>query len=165
MLYQIIFGWLHCYDVTLVKKCNKPLLQKSETKVITYKNLLKVSKKNNSGVSRINQIISKLLVLSKPLQFWTCGAFSRFTFHILKTTWGILLPGNSWNYMPPILVSSPAKRITTQSLVIGKLNREALFVTSSVPTRNCLFKVSNWNTRIRCQNCSRLGMQTLERCQ
>ena len=158
-------GGLHCYEVTLVKQCNKPLQQKSETKVITYKNVLKVSEKNNSGVSRINQIKSKLLVLSKPLQFRTCGAFSRFTFHILKTTWGILLPGNSWNYMPPILVPSSAKRITTQSLVIAKLNRQDLFVTSSFPTRNYLFKVSNWNTRIRCQNCSILGMKTLERCQ
>ena len=31
LLYQIIFERLHRYKVTLVKKCNKPLLQKSET--------------------------------------------------------------------------------------------------------------------------------------
>ena len=57
---------LHCYEVTLIKKCNKPLLQKSETKVFDQKrfikNLLKVSEKNNSGVLRINQIMSKLLI-------------------------------------------------------------------------------------------------------
>ena len=71
-LHQIIFGWLHCYEVTLVEKCNKPLLQKRETKVFDQKrfanNLLKVSEKNNSGVLRINQIMSKLLILSKRLQ-------------------------------------------------------------------------------------------------
>ena len=66
--------------------------------------------------------------------------------------------------MPPILVSS-------FTLVIAKLNGrkdfiwKALLVMSSVPTRNYLFKVSNWNTRIRCENCSRLRMKTLERCQ
>ena len=42
---------------------------------------------------------------------------------------------------------------------------EALFVISSVPARNYLFKVSNWSTRIRCENCSRLRMKTQERCQ
>ena len=30
---------------------------------------------------------------------------------------------------------------------------------------NCLFKVSNWSTRIRCENCSRLRMKAVERCQ
>ena len=68
LLYQIIFGWLYCYELTLVKKCNKPLLQKSETKIFVQRRfikiLLKVSEKNNSGVSRINQIMSKLLTLS-----------------------------------------------------------------------------------------------------
>ena len=34
-----------------------------------------------------------------------------------------------------------------------------------VPTRNYLSKVSNWSTRIRSENCSRLRMKTLERCQ
>ena len=36
---------------------------------------------------------------------------------------------------------------------------------SSVPAMNYLFKVSNWSTRIRCENCSRWRMKTLERCQ
>ena len=43
--------------------------------------------------------------------------------------------------------------------------REALFVILTVLTRNYLFKVNNWSTRIRCENCSRLRMKTLERCQ
>ena len=42
---------------------------------------------------------------------------------------------------------------------------EALFVISSLPAMNYLFKVSNWSTRIRCENCSRLRMKTLERSQ
>ena len=95
LLYQIIFGWLHYYEVNLVKKCNKPLLQKCETTIFDQKrfikNLLKVSKKNILGILRINQVMSKLSILSKCLQFWTCPAFLRFTFHILQTTWGILL--------------------------------------------------------------------------
>ena len=78
---------------------------------------------------------------------------------------------DSWNYMPPILVPSSAKRITTQILVIAKLNgknilfSDALFVISSVPTRNYLLKFSNWSTKISCENCLRLRMKTLERCQ
>ena len=83
LLYQIIFGWLHCYEVALRSKVF------DQKRFI--KNLLKVSEKNNSGVLRKNQITSKLLILSKRLQFWTCPTFSRFTFHILQTTWGILL--------------------------------------------------------------------------
>ena len=46
-----------------------------------------------------------------------------------------------------------------------KLFWEALFVISSVPARNYLFRVSNWSTRIRCENYSRLRMKTLEKCQ
>ena len=41
LLYQIILGQLHCYEVTLVKKCYKPLLQKSETKVFDQKKIYK----------------------------------------------------------------------------------------------------------------------------
>ena len=82
-----------------------------------------------------------------------------------------VIVGDSWNYMPLILVPSSDKHVATQILVIAKWNGrkyffwEALYVMSSVPTRNYLFKVSNWNTRIRCENCSRLRMKTLERCQ
>ena len=36
--------------------------------------------------------------------------------------------GDSRNYMPPILVTSSAKRITTQILVIGKLNGTKEFI-------------------------------------
>ena len=78
--------------------------------------------------------------------------------------------GDSRNYMPPILVISSAKRITTQILVIGKLNGtkefiwKALFVILSVPTRYYLLQVSNRSTRIRRENCSKFRMKTLERC-
>ena len=95
LLYQIILGRLHCYEVTLIKKWNKPLLQKSERKAFDQKrfikNLLKVSEKNDLALSRINQIMSKVLILSERLPFWTCRAFSHFTFHILEITGGILL--------------------------------------------------------------------------
>ena len=77
--------------------------------------------------------------------------------------------------MPPILVPSSVKPIAAQILVITKLNGRkyftlrgfvALFLISSVPARNYPFKVSNCSTRIiRCENCSRLRMKTLEQCQ
>ena len=69
LLYCIIFGRLHCYEVTLVKMCNKPLLQKTETKIfdqkVFIKNLFKVNEKSKSAVLRINQVMSKLLTLIK----------------------------------------------------------------------------------------------------
>ena len=71
--------------------------------------------------------------------------------------------------MPPINVPFSTKRIATRILVIAKLNGRKDFILRSfvysVPTRNYLFKFSNWSTRIRCKNCSRLKMKTLERCQ
>ena len=71
LFYQIIFERLHSYEVTLAKKCNKPLLQKSETKIFAQKwfikNLFKVNENNNLCGLRINQIIYKLLILSKHL--------------------------------------------------------------------------------------------------
>ena len=36
--------------------------------------------------------------------------------------------GDSWNYMPPILVPSSAKRIATQILLIAKLNEREYFI-------------------------------------
>ena len=36
--------------------------------------------------------------------------------------------GDSWNYMPPILVPSSAKRIATQIVVIAKLNGKKDFI-------------------------------------
>ena len=101
LLYQIIFGRLHCYEVTLVKKCNKPQLQKSETKFFDQirfiKNLFKVSEKNNSGVLRINQIMSKLLISSKRLEFWTCRAFSHFKFY--KHLWHFIITDHKWKLL------------------------------------------------------------------
>ena len=79
--------------------------------------------------------------------------------------------GDSWNYMPPIVISSSAKHIATHILVIAKLNGTKDFILggfvcdTNVPARNYLFKVSNWSTRIRCENCSKLKVKTLEWCQ
>ena len=36
-----MFGRLHYYEVTLIKKYNKPLLQKSETKIFKQKKIHK----------------------------------------------------------------------------------------------------------------------------
>ena len=63
---------MHCYDVTLVTKCNKLLLQKSEAKIFDQKrvieNFFKVNEKNNLGILRMNQIMSRLLTLSESSQ-------------------------------------------------------------------------------------------------
>ena len=68
LLYHILFGWLHCYEITFVKKCNKLLLQKSEAKIFDQKgfieNLFNINENNDLKVLRINQIMSKLLTLS-----------------------------------------------------------------------------------------------------
>ena len=44
------------------------------------------------------------------------------------TILGISILGDSRNYMPPILISYSAKRITTQILVIAKLNGRKDFI-------------------------------------
>ena len=78
---------------------------------------------------------------------------------------------DSGNYMAPILVLSSAKLIARKILVIAKLNGRKDFILKGFVcdiirlARNYLFKVSNWSTRIRCENCSRLRMKILERCQ
>ena len=59
LLSNIMFGRLHYYEVTLIKKYNKPLLQKSETNVFKQKkkiikNLLKVNEKKTSDLLRLN---------------------------------------------------------------------------------------------------------------
>ena len=72
--------------------------------------------------------------------------------------------------MPPIFVPYSAKRIATQILVIAKINKrkirfwESLLVIPSTFEKNCLFKVSNWSTRITCENCLRLRLKTPKRC-
>ena len=66
---HIIFEQLHCYEITPLKKCNNPVLQKSETNIFEkkryMKNLFKVNEKNKLCVLRRNQIMSKLLTLIK----------------------------------------------------------------------------------------------------
>ena len=74
--------WSYSYKKSVINHCYKKVKQRFSTKKRFIKNLLKVSEKNNSDVSRINQIMSKLLILSKRLQFWTCRAFSHFTNHL-----------------------------------------------------------------------------------
>ena len=72
LLSHIIFGQLQLYEVTLVKRYNKPLLkkvkQKCSYKKDFIKNLFKVNEKKNSAVLRLNQIMFKLLTMSKCLQ-------------------------------------------------------------------------------------------------
>ena len=68
--------------------------------------------------------------------------------------------------MPPILVTSSAKRIATQILVIAKLNGKdfilKVFVCDIIhPSKELLFKVSSLSTRIRRENCSILRMSML----
>ena len=76
-----------------------------------------------------------------------------------------------WNNMPPFLVFSYAKSIAIKFWQLQNKIEEkiliwkALFVIPSIPTRNYLFKVSNWSKRITRENCSRLGKKPLEQCQ
>ena len=57
LLSHIIFERLYSYEVTLVKKYNKPLLQKSETKIFDqkrfHKKLVPNQRGNNSGVLKV----------------------------------------------------------------------------------------------------------------
>ena len=59
LLSHIIFERLHCYEVTLVKKYNKPLLKKNETKIfdqkIFHKILFPSQREKNSGILRLNR--------------------------------------------------------------------------------------------------------------
>ena len=132
-----------------------------------HKKLVQSQREQNSGIFRLNKIISKLLTISKCLQL-NCYQIQQLLaivknsmvnkkhcfehaerFHISHITCSIILLGDSWNYMPPIVVPSSAKHIATQVLVNGRKDFfwEASFVMSSVPTRNYLFKVNNWNRR------------------
>ena len=67
--------------------------------------------------------------------------------------------------MPPILVPSSAKRITTQIWVIAKLEGRKDFYFERFYLWYHSSQQSNWNTRISFENCSRLKMKTLEWCQ
>ena len=63
---------LHCYEVTLVTKYNKTLLQKSETKIFDqkrfHKKLNPSQQEKGSGVLRLDQIMSTFLTISKGLE-------------------------------------------------------------------------------------------------
>ena len=64
-----------------------------------------------------------------------------------------LIQGYNWNYVPPILIPSSAKRIATQILVTVKLNGRCNLVFRGYvsiwpfPANNYLFKIRNWSTR------------------
>ena len=72
LLSHIIFERLHCGEVTLVKKDNKTLLQKTETKIFDqqrfHKKLVSSQQEKKLGILRLNQILYKLLTISKCLQ-------------------------------------------------------------------------------------------------
>ena len=126
LLSYIIFEQLYCYEVTLVKKYNKPLLQKSETKISTkkrfIKNLLKINEKKNSGVLRLNQIMFKLLTISKCsliaskftgcLQLLHCFEHAEH-FHISHFTYMVILN-------EPIKIAH-LQKLANQSMVNGAL--------------------------------------------
>ena len=67
------FWLIYCYEVSFVKKCNKPLLQLRETKIFEKKDLSiffsKSTRKAIYGVLKINQGMCKLLILSQRLQW------------------------------------------------------------------------------------------------
>ena len=69
---HIIFGLLYRYEVSLIKKYDKVLLQKSETNIFKQKRFHKklVQNQQEKKIERfeLNQIISKLLTLSKCFQ-------------------------------------------------------------------------------------------------
>ena len=98
LLWHIIFGRLHWYEVTLVKKCNKPLLQKRETNIF-------------------DQIV-----------FWACHAFSHFLFYIplevLYSNWSKLKAVNNvWaSYIKSRYVYVKFKR-TNQSCLPSKISK------------------------------------------
>ena len=48
--------------------------------------------------------------------------FSSVDDRVKRFIYKVTLPGDSWNYMPPILVPSSVKPIAAQILVITKLN-------------------------------------------
>ena len=54
-------------------------------------------------------------------------SLSRFLHDILRKIFLTLYSGDSWNYIPHILVSSCTKRIATRMLVIAKLNRKDFY--------------------------------------
>ena len=71
--------------------------------------------------------------------------------------------------MTPILVPS-AKCIATQILVIANWKWEKIILKGFIcdiirPSKDYLFKVSNWSTRISCENYLRLRMKRIEWCQ
>ena len=116
LLSHITFEPLHCYEVTLVKKYNKPLFQKSQTKTFDlkrlHKKLVPSQWEKHFGVLSLNQIMSTLLTISKCSQL-NCSQIQQllnglnlpsiFTFHVSHTTWSII--DYSWKLLYNFLTS------------------------------------------------------------
>ena len=46
------FWTTNCYEVTIIKKCNKPLLQKTKTKIFNLKRSIKICSKSMRKISQ-----------------------------------------------------------------------------------------------------------------
>ena len=111
-LLPFIFLWVA--TLLLQKSLINHYLQKSETNIFKQKRFLKKlvqsQQEKNSGILILNKIMSKLLTISKCLQlncwqiqqllaivtlFWTCRAFSHFTYHLRYYI--IIIIDHSWN--------------------------------------------------------------------
>ena len=72
LLSHITFELLHCSEVTLVKKYNKPFFKKCEAKFLDlkrfHKKLVPSQREKYTGVLRLNQMMSTLLTINKCLQ-------------------------------------------------------------------------------------------------
>ena len=74
---------------------------------------------------------------------------------------------DSRNYMPPILIPASAKCITTQVLVIAKLNGRKYFILRGFicdiirPSKELPVQSCNLSTRITCESCLILKMSML----
>ena len=127
-----------------------------------------ISKMTSEEVTFTPHMVQKMIIIIiKTLIF----DIIRFTLRDLETLKIVLsqefiflrlkdLLGDSQNCMLPILVTSSAKRIASQILVIVKLNGRKAFILralfSFVPARNYLFKISNLS-----RSCSILRMSML----
>ena len=71
--------------------------------------------------------------------------------------------------MPSIFAPSSAKCITTQVLLIAKLNERKNFIlrdfACDIIRPSGELPIQSLRARIRCENCSKLRIKTLERCQ
>ena len=101
----LLWGYSCKAFITKKKKKKKKMTTtaKKQTKIFDKKDwpkkLVPSQREKTSGVLRLNEILSKLLTISKCLQsnckkirccFVVLNMLSVFIFHILHTTWGII---------------------------------------------------------------------------